>query len=102
MPTTDAIRTDGAGPYLVRDPRSRISVRVDWSEWLTLEGTAIASSSWESDAGVTLDTPASTTTAATVYVSGGTDGETYTIRNTITCANGVIDSRSIRVMVRDR
>jgi hypothetical protein len=98
----DAIKTDGNGPYLVRDPRSKLPISVDWSAWLTRENTTIASSSWTSDPGVTLESPGFTTTLASVIVSGGTAGATYVIRNTITCANGIVDSRSIRVVTRDR
>jgi hypothetical protein len=98
----DGIKTDGQGPYLVRDPRSRLPVEVDWSAWLAREGTTIASSAWTVDAGLTLDTTANDNTSASVFVSSGVAGQTYVLRNTITGANGVIDSRSLRVVCRDR
>jgi hypothetical protein len=100
--TTDAIKDDGNGPYLNRDPRSRLPVSCDWSAWLTQEATTIASSAWTADAGITLDTETHTTTAATVFLSGGVEGQTYRVRNTITTANGLVDSRSFRVGTRDR
>lgn len=100
---TDAIKTDGQGNYFTRDPRSRLPISADWSAWLAHEGTSIQSSTWTTDAGgLTLETPATTATVASVIVSGGTTGTTYVVRNTITCANGVIDSRSLRVVCRDR
>lgn len=98
----DAIQRDGNGPFFKKDPRAKLPVTIDWSAWLTQEGTTIQSSAWVAEAGITTSAPASTTTAASVLVEGGTADTTYVLRNTITCANGVIDSRSIRVQVRDR
>lgn len=99
---SDVIKTDGNGPYFLRDPRSRLPVSVDWSAWLTKESTTVTGSSWTTEAGLTLESQSNTTTIASVIVSGGVTGTTYVLRNTITCANGVIDSRSIRVVVKDR
>lgn len=98
----DAIRYDGAGPFLEKDPRARLPVQIDWSAWLTQEGTTIGLSTWEASAGLTIDTQAATSTIATAWILGGVAGQVYTLRNTITGANGVIDSRSLRVVVRDR
>jgi hypothetical protein len=99
---TDAIKIDGNGPYYVHDPRARLPVQVDWSAWLTQEQTTITGSTWTATAGITTDGPAFSSTVATIFVSAGTVGTTYTLRNTITCANGITDSRSIRVVCRDR
>lgn len=98
----DAILKDGLGPYVKRDPRSILPISVDWTQWLAREGTTISASAWEVDAGITLSAPTFTTTAASVRVAGGVAGTTYTLRNTITCASGIVDSRSIRVVVTDR
>lgn len=97
---SDILR-DGQGPYWVKDPRSRLPVQIDWTDWLTHEGTTIGASAWVADAGVTLDTPAATAQVATVWVSGGTAGQVVALRNTITAMNGAIDSRSLRVVIRD-
>lgn len=42
-----------------------------------------------------------TTTVATIWVTGGTAGE-YRFRNTVTTAAGLIDRRSVYVLVMDR
>lgn len=99
---TDAIKNDGAGPYYVQDARSVLRLSVDWTAWLAQEATTITSSAWVSDAGITLTGATASTLIATVLVSGGVVGSAHTIRNTITCANGAVDSRSIRVVIRDR
>jgi hypothetical protein len=97
----NAIKYDGAGPYMVRDPRSRLPVSIDWSAWLTQEGTTITSSIW-TGVGLTLESEAHSPTTTSVIVSGGTLAQSYELRNTITCANGYIDSRSLRLRVKDR
>jgi hypothetical protein len=98
----NAIQNDGNGPYFVRDPRSKLAVKIDWSAWLMQEATTITDSTWEAAPGIVTEGPSFTTTQTAVTVSSGLDGSSYTLRNTITCANGVIDSRSIRVVVKDR
>lgn len=103
MTIENRVKTDGNGPYLERDPRSRVPVQIDWSAWLTQEGaTTIANSAWTTETGLTLDGDVHANGIAAVNVSGGAHGSTYVIRNTITCANGRIDSRSIRIAVKDR
>lgn len=99
---TDAIHTDGQGQYLKRDPRSRLPVNFDWSAWLLKEGTTISASSMLIDAPAVIDTPGFTSTVAGVFVSGGVAGSSYVLRNTITCANGLIDSRSMRIVCENR
>jgi ABC-type molybdate transport system substrate-binding protein len=99
----NAITQDAQGSLFVKDPRARLDVGVDWSEWLEQEDTAVATSTWTVDpAGLTLDSAAEVAGVTKVYVSGGTVGEIYTLRNTISTAAGLIDSRSIRVAVRNR
>lgn len=98
----DAIKTDGRGLYLIKDPRARLPVSVDWSDWLSLEGTTISSSVWESATGITVDGMAATTTITVCYVSDGVADSYYSLRNTITTANGLVDSRSLRIVCKDR
>ena len=98
----NAIQHDGAGPFLVKDPLANLPITVDWSAWLLQEGTTIASSLWVAQPGLTLSNVSNTTTAAQASVSGGLLDETYEVRNTITCANGSIDSRSLRIRCKAR
>lgn len=60
----------------------------DWStnEWLESSET-ISTSSWVAATGVTVDSDSNTTTTATIWVSGGTSGQTYKLTNTITTSN---------------
>ena len=54
----------------------------DWSDWLQV-GEDVASSSWTSEAGITLDSESNTVNSATVRITGGITGKTYYVRNKI-------------------
>jgi len=60
-------------------------------DWLTeewLESTEeISTSTWIATSGITMETDSNTTTTTTVWVSGGTSGETYKLTNTIVTDN---------------
>ena len=99
---TDAIKSDGTGYYFTRDPLSVLPVVFDWSAWLTAEGaTTITTSTW-TGTGLTLTSQAQTLTQSSVVVSGGTEGQTYSLRNTIVTANGRTDVRTMHVRVASR
>lgn len=69
-----------------------------------LQGGSISGSSWAQTAGVdalTLAGDSFTTGETQVRVSGGTDGETYRIRNTITLADGQIKEKSLDIIVKE-
>lgn len=55
---------------------------VDWSN-LLVSGETIASSSWTVASGITKDSDTNDTTTTTIVVSGGTEGQTYNLTNTI-------------------
>lgn len=76
----------------------------DWSLWLNNEGAdTIASSVMTAlPAGLTINSPAATFTATntTVWVSGGTDGQSYNVYNTITTTAGRIRTKVIKVSIK--
>lgn len=73
----------------------------NWSNWLA-SGDTIATSSWSSETGITIDSHTNDTTTATVVVSGGTNGKTYKLTNTITTSNGLDESMSWFVKIQDQ
>lgn len=85
---------------LPKDPAANIPLHFDWSEWLE-DGDTITDSVWSVPAGITAGSDSFTTTVATIWVTGGTAGE-YRFRNTVTTAAGLIDRRSVYVLVMDR
>jgi len=84
----------------VKDPSAVLDYTVDWSDWLDTD--TIATSEWTVPSGITKDSDTNTDTTATVWLSGGTAGENYSVTNTITTAGGRTDQRTIHIQVRER
>lgn len=80
-----------------KHPYDVLDLGIDWSEWLADD--VILTSTWD-DGGLSSTSSAKTDTTTTLYgVSGGTDGETYWVTNTITTAKGLTEVRRLRVRV---
>lgn len=88
----------GTSNRFTKDPDALLDYQVDWSAWL-VDGDTIASSTWEVQSGLTLETDASSTTTATAWLSGGTAGATYRVTNRITTAAGLTDDRTLFIQV---
>jgi hypothetical protein len=72
-----------------KDPADIRNYAIDWSAWLTSQGSdTISSSSW-TGGGLTIASSSNTSTTATAKVSGGADGQAYTVSNTIITATGM-------------
>ena len=84
-----------------KDPSDVLDYSVNWTSWL-LDGDTISASTWAVEAGITIDSESETTTVATVWLSGGTAGTTYTVTNEIVTTDGRTAQRSIYIVVADR
>lgn len=77
---------------------------IDWSAWLINEsGDTITSSAMTvTPVGLTINSPAASfsSTTATVWISGGTDGQIYDVYNTITTVGGRIRTKVIKVSIK--
>lgn len=74
---------------------------IDWSSALSSE--TISTSTWAAaPSDITISTSSNTTTTATVWLSGGTSGLTYTLTNTITTSSNRTLARTITVYVGPR
>jgi hypothetical protein len=60
---------------------------LDWSKRLGATDT-IATSEWEADTGLTIDSDTNTDTTTTIWVSGGTVAEAYKAYNTVVTTEG--------------
>lgn len=74
-------------PTLTKQPLERMDFTMNWSDVLSADSDTIASSTWEVPLGITSVAQTNTTTGATIWLSGGTDGQSYTLVNQITTAN---------------
>lgn len=84
--------------YVWKAPDDKIIVPLDWSDFL---GSAqISTVTWEADSGITLSDESNTTSTTTNYVSGGTKGNDYNLRCTITTNETVARTESRNIEIR--
>ncbi len=74
------------------EPKAAAETRNYTFDWATYLGTDTIASSVVTASGVTLDADTNDTTSVTVIVSGGTDGTVGRITNTITTADGLVET----------
>lgn len=82
-----------------KHPDEVLDFPIDWSEWLAEVGDTISTSAWSVPAGITADSDSKTADTATVWLSGGTDGNSYSVRNTIETAGGRTATRALLIVV---
>ena len=83
----------------IKDPQAKLDYQVDWSAWLTTD--TIKTSTWLVPAGITKAADSHTTTTATIWLSGGSVGTTYSIANHIVTDAGREDERSLLIVIED-
>lgn len=83
-----------------KDPNAVLDYSIDWTRWLA--GDQIAASEWIVPSGLTKMADSKTSTSATVWLSGGTAGQSYTVTNRITTAAGRTEDRSFTIRVEER
>lgn len=85
----------------IKDPEAVLDWRWDWSQWLD-DGETITDSSMIVSAGLVLDSSSYSPTSATAWVSGGTQGTSYSVTNHIETSAGRIDERTRILRVEQR
>jgi hypothetical protein len=86
----------------IKDKDSLLDYTHLWSEWLAEVSDTIVDSTWVADDGIVIENQSNTTTEATVWLSGGSVGNQYSIVNEIETAGGRIDNRTLIVKVREK
>jgi len=84
----------------VKDSAATLEYVFDWTAWLGTD--TIATALVTTPAGLTEASESNTTTKVTVWLSGGTVGQSYTVVCRITTVAGRIDERSLLIRVRDK
>lgn len=84
----------------VKDKDATMDFGVDWSEWL--DGDTIRTSSWTVPTGLTQEVVSHSNGIAVIFISSGTDGETYTLLNRITTSAGRTDDRTISIRIHEK
>lgn len=87
-----------SSPFL-KDPGDREDYTVTYADYLGAD--TISSVSWDVPSGITNYSTSNTTTTATIWLSGGTHGQDYTVTCQATTAGGRIKQQSFTVKVRN-
>lgn len=91
-------------PIALKDPDVTLDYGFDWTDYLAA-GETITSSAWAIEGGDVQLLFVNATNAAGMtncFVSGGTKGQVYTLRNRITTDQGRSDERSWTIRVEPR
>ena len=83
-----------------KDPNAVLDYTIDWTRWLA--GDQVATSEWLVPTGLTKVADTKTASSATVWLSGGTAGQSYTVTNRITTTGGRAEDRSFTIRVEER
>lgn len=83
-----------------KDPNATLDYTEDWRLWLGDD--ILFSSAWVLPAGVVNAGESHSATTATLWISGGVAGSSYSVYNQITTINGRTDKRTIKVNAVDR
>jgi hypothetical protein len=84
-----------------KDPDEVLDYTLDWSERLGTD--TIASSSWpDPPDGITIDSDVFDAAGTLLWLSGGTDGESYLFVNRIVTAGGRTMDQSVKLKVKTR
>lgn len=84
-----------------KDPSAVLDWQFNWTNWLAAAET-ISSATVTVESGLTKDSQSNDTSTVTVWLSGGTLGETYEVTCRVTTNQGRTDERTIGIRLTDR
>ena len=90
-----------------KDPDATLPYGFDWSAWVP-SGDSVASAAWNitSPSGdgtpITVSSTSVSSNVASATLTAGTAGNEYQARCRVTTTNGLIDDRTIWIVVRER
>ena len=90
----------GSSNRFNKDPDAIVDYGIPWTEWLA--GDTIVTSTWLVPTGITSVLQTNTTTHAWIWLSGGTAGSEYAIRNRIVTAGGRTQDQTIYITIEER
>ena len=86
-----------------KDPNAVLDYGFDWSDWLDeVTDESISTSTWTVPSGITKDSDSKMDGITTIWLSGGTAGETYLIANRIVTSASRTEDRSFKAKVVER
>ena len=108
MATLTGYKRDNDGLYIDKDPESTLQYTMDWTNWLATGETVSTSDftvdaiSGDSDALTVSGTSITDNKKCNVTLTGGTAGNIYTVRNTITTSDSQTERKFFRIVCEAR
>jgi hypothetical protein len=87
-------------PVKRKDTLDKRLISIDYATWLAASAANIATVAWAVPSGITAADEAKTSSLASNYFSGGTDGKDYEIACTITTDEAVPRLKTQRFLLR--
>lgn len=84
-----------------KDPDELLDYTLDWSGRLAGDDT-IATSVWTVPSGITNEDEEKTGTSTTLWLSGGTEGQSYSFLNRVTTAGGRIMDQTVTLKLKSK
>lgn len=89
-----------AAKWPFKDPDEVLDYTIDWTA--RLGSDTISTSTWIVPTGITEDSNSNTTTATTIWLSGGTVNQIYELTNRVVTAGGRTMDKTVRLPVRSK
>lgn len=83
-----------------KDPNETLDYQIDWTARLNTD--KISSSTWIVPAGIQKTAETHIDTGTSVWLAGGTTGESYTLVNRVNTLGGRIMDQSIKIKIKER
>lgn len=84
-----------------KDPDEVLDYEIDWSARLKT-GDEISSAAWLAPDGIAVDSSSHTATVVTVWLSGGTVNETYTLTSRVVTTGGRTMDHSVQLKIKSK
>jgi len=89
-----------------KDPQANKDYALDWTK-LLIDGETIDTSDWVVDpidalAPLEIGLTSIIGGVCAVWLSGGTEGSTYSVKNTIETSRGLIDERTVKIKIKQQ
>lgn len=81
-----------------KHPGADLDYQFDWADWLGDD--TISNSIWVVPTGITKESDTHDDTTATIWLSGGTDGQRYGVVNYVTTVGGRTEDKKLTVVIK--
>lgn len=108
MATLTGYKRDNDGLYIDKDPESTLQYTMDWTNWLATSETVSTSNftvdsiTGDADPLTVSGTSITDNKKCNVTLTGGTVGNIYTVRNTITTSDSQTERKFFRIVCEAR